>query len=52
MNEHSTGITTNKISEQNEENNEQSIEITTNKSSKQNEEINEENLADEDMAGC
>ena len=52
MNEHSTGITTNKISEQNEENNEQSTEITTNKSSKQNEEINEEDLADEDMAGC
>ena len=52
MIEQSIGITTNKISEQNEENNEQSIGITNDESSEQNEEINEENLADEDMAGC
>ena len=52
MNEHSTGITNNKISEQNEGNNEQSLEITNDKSSEQNEEIKEENIADEDIAGC
>ena len=46
------GITTYKVSEQNEENNEQTIKMTNISSLKQNDEIKEENIGEEDMAGC
>ena len=52
MNEHSTGINTNKISEQNENNNERSFGIITNESSEQNGERNKEDFVDEGMIGC